>query len=66
MEFFGPLPMPIPIPIFFSSALADDRYRLPIFLSRYMEPILLLPPNLQHKNYTIMITKVASLKLKKE
>ena len=27
---------------FFSLALADDQYGLPIFLSRYLEPILLL------------------------
>ena len=29
---------------FFSSALADDGYGLPVFLSRYLEPTLLLLP----------------------
>ena len=33
-----------PMLIFFPSALADDRYGLPIFLSQYLEPIPLLLP----------------------
>jgi hypothetical protein len=40
---------PIPIPLFLLSALADDRYGLPIFLSRYLEPILLLLPQFTSK-----------------
>ena len=45
---------------FFSSALADDRYGPPIFLSRYYFCFL----NLHHNNYTMMTTNVTSLNFK--